>query len=275
MTQGLIACAAVLAPSPERGRVVGAVQGGVVIGLLLAHALTGWIAEVAGWRAVYATSVGFSVAMLCMLWRALPTPPTVLSPPKYIALLRSMWQLLMAEPVLQGRGLIGLLMFAAFNVFWGAMALALSAPPYEFSPAGIGSFGLVGVIGALAAARAGHQADRRWAQAATGVALDLLLVAWLPLGLGAQHLAGLIVGVVLLDLGVQAVHVLNQRLISRLRPEAHSRLFGAYMLFCAAAVDWGRCFRRRCMRRQDDQGYVFWGAALSLAVLMFWAATAA
>ncbi|ENZ74929.1 arabinose efflux permease family protein [Ralstonia pickettii OR214] len=207
MTQGLIACAAVLAPSPERGRVVGAVQGGVVIGLLLAHALTGWIAEVAGWRAVYATSVGFSVAMLCMLWRALPTPPTVLSPPKYIALLRSMWQLLMAEPVLQGRGLIGLLMFAAFNVFWGAMALALSAPPYEFSPAGIGSFGLVGVIGALAAARAGHQADRRWAQAATGVALDLLLVAWLPLGLGAQHLAGLIVGVVLLDLGGQAVHV--------------------------------------------------------------------
>ena len=63
------------------------------------------------------------------------------------------------------------------------------------------------MIGALAAARAGHQADRRWAQAATGVALDLLLVAWLPLGLGAQHLAGLIVGVVLLDLGGQAVHV--------------------------------------------------------------------
>jgi predicted MFS family arabinose efflux permease len=275
MTQGLIACAAALAQSAERGRVVGAVQGGVVIGLLLARAVAGWIADAAGWRAVYMVSAGLSAAMLFMLWRLLPAPPTALSPMRYTALLRSMWQLLMTERVLQARGLIGLLMFAAFNVFWSAMALALSAPPYAFSPTGIGTFGLVGAIGALAAARAGHLADRGWAQMATGVALGLLLLAWWPLGLGLQHLAWLIAGVILLDLGGQAVHVLNQSLIFRLQPEAHSRLVGAYMLFYAAGSGFGAVTSTLVYASAGWSGVCVLGAALSLAALVFWAATAA
>ena len=275
MTQGLIACAAALAQSEERGRVVGAVQGGVVIGLLLARAVAGWIADAAGWRAVYMVSAGLSAAMLFMLWRLLPAPPTALSPMRYTALLRSMWQLLVTERVLQARGLIGLLMFAAFNVFWSAMALALSAPPYAFSPAGIGAFGLVGAIGAVAAARAGHLADRGWAQTATGVALGLLLLAWWPLGLGLQHLAWLIAGVILLDLGGQAVHVLNQSLIFRLQPEAHSRLVGAYMLFYAAGSGFGAVTSTLVYASAGWSGVCVLGAALSLAALLFWAATAA
>ena len=275
MTQGLIACAAALAQSAERGRVVGAVQGGVVIGLLLARAGAGLIADAAGWRAVYMVSAGLSAAMLFMLWRSLPAPPTALAPMRYTALLRSMWQFLMTERVLQARGLIGLLMFAAFNVFWSAMALALSAPPYAFSPAGIGAFGLVGAIGAVAAARAGHLADRGWAQMATGVALGLLLLAWWPLGLGLQHLAWLIAGVILLDLGGQAVHVLNQSLIFRLQPEAHSRLVGAYMLFYAAGSGFGAVTSTLVYASAGWSGVCVLGAALSLAALVFWAATAA
>ena len=275
MTQGLIACAAALAQSAERGRVVGAVQGGVVIGLLLARAVAGLIADAADWRAVYMVSAGLSAAMLFMLWRSLPASPTALSSMRYTALLRSMWQLLMTERVLQARGLIGLLMFAAFNVFWSAMALALSAPPYAFSPAGIGAFGLVGAIGAVAAARAGHLADRGWAQMATGVALGLLLLAWWPLGLGLQHLAWLIAGVILLDLGGQAVHVLNQSLIFRLQPEAHSRLVGAYMLFYAAGSGFGAVTSTLVYASAGWSGVCVLGAALSLAALVFWAATAA
>ena len=275
MTQGLIASAAALAPSAERGHVVGAVQGGVVIGLLLARAVAGWIADAAGWRAVYTVSAGFSAAMLLLLWRSLPALPTALSPMRYTALLRSMWQLLLTERVLQVRGLIGLLMFAAFNVFWSAMALALSAPPYAFSSAGIGAFGLVGAMGALAAARAGHLADRGWAQTATGVALGLLLLAWWPLGLGLQHLAWLIAGVILLDLGGQAVHVLNQSLIFRLQPEAHSRLVGAYMLFYAAGSGLGAMASTAVYASAGWSGVCVLGAVLSLAALGFWAATAA
>ena len=110
---------------------------------------------------------------------------------------------------------------------------------------------------------------------ATGVALGLLLVAWLPLGLGSQHLAGLIVGVVLLDLGGQAVHVLNQSLIFRLRPEAHSRLVGAYMLFYAAGSGLGAMLSTQVYASAGWSGVCLLGAALSVAALMFWAATAA
>lgn len=273
MTQGLIACAAALTPSTERGRVVGTVQGGVVIGLLVARAVAGWIADAAGWRAVYAASAGLSAAMLFTLWRWLP-PPIASSPMGYTALLRSMWQLLLAERVLQVRGLIGLLMFAAFSVFWSALTLALSAPPYAFSPAGIGAFGLVGAMGALAAARAGQFADRGWAQPATGLALGLLLIAWLPLGLGLQHLAWLVAGVILLDMGGQAVHVLNQSLIFRLHPEAHGRLIGAYMLFYAAGSGLGAMASTAVYAWAGWPGVCLLGAGISLAALGVWAVTA-
>lgn len=275
MTQGLIACSAALAPPTERGRIVGAVQGGVVIGLLLARAVAGLIADVSGWRAVYAASAGLSAMMSIALWRWLPTPPMASAPLRYTMLLRSMWQLLLTERVLQMRGLIGLLMFAAFSVFWSALALALSAPPYAFSPAGIGAFGLVGAVGALAAARAGRLADRGWAQVATGVALALLLVAWVPLGLGLRHLGWLVTGVVLLDLGGQAVHVLNQSLIFRLHPEAHSRLVGAYMLFYAAGSGLGAMASTAVYAWAGWPGVCALGAGISLAALAFWAATAA
>ncbi|WP_232317469.1 MULTISPECIES: MFS transporter [Ralstonia] len=275
MTQGLIACAAALAPAAERGRVLGVVQGGVVIGLLLARAAAGVIADAWGWRAVYAVSAGISVTMLAALWRWLPAPAMAAAPMRYGALLRSMWQLLLTERVLQVRGLIGLLMFAAFSVFWSTLALALSAPPYAFSTAGIGMFGLVGAVGAMAAARAGRLADRGWAQPATAVALGLLLIAWVPLGLGLQHLAWLIVGVILLDLGGQAVHVLNQSLIFRLHPEAHSRLVGAYMLFYAAGSGLGAIASTAMYAWAGWPGVCFLGAGISVAALGFWAATAA
>ena len=275
MTQGLIACAAALAPATERGRVLGVVQGGVVIGLLLARAVAGIIADAWGWRAVYVVSAGVSVTMLAALWRWLPAPAMAAASMRYGTLLRSMCQLLLTERVLQVRGLIALLMFAAFSVFWSALALALSAPPYAFSTTGIGMFGLVGAVGALAAARAGRLADRGWAQPATAAALGLLLIAWVPLGLGLQHLAWLIVGVILLDLGGQAVHVLNQSLIFRLHPQAHSRLVGAYMLFYAAGSGLGAIASTAMYAWAGWPGVCFLGAGISVAALGFWAATAA
>lgn len=275
MTQGLIAYSAALAPATERGRVVGAVQGGVVIGLLVARAVAGLIADVSGWQAVYVASAGLSAMMLIALWRWLPAPPMVSATAYYAMLLRSMWQLLLTERVLRVRGLIGLLMFAAFSVFWSVLALALSVPPYAFSAAGIGAFGLVGAVGALAAARAGRLADRGWAQVATGVALGLQLVAWVPLALGLRHLGWLVAGVILLDLGGQAVHVLNQSLIFRLHPEAHSRLVGAYMLFYAAGSGLGAMASTAVYAWAGWPGVCALGAGISLVALGFWAATTA
>ncbi|HFI2409644.1 TPA: MFS transporter, partial [Pseudomonas aeruginosa] len=199
MTQGLLAYAAALAAPGERGRVVGAAQGGVVIGLLLARSLAGLLADLGGWRSVYLVSAASMGGLGLLLWRVLPAEPSNELGLSYRQLLGSMFGLLASQRVLQVRGLLGLLMFAAFGVFWSSLVLLLGAPPYSLSHSAIGAFGLVGALGALGAARAGSLADRGHAQALSGGALLLLLLSWLPLALGAHSLAALILGVLLLD----------------------------------------------------------------------------
>src|SRR5690606_34311838 len=113
------------------------------------------------------------------------------------------------------------------------LVLPLSAPPFEFSHTVIGAFGLVGVAGALAAARAGHWADAGFGQRTSAAALFVLVLAWWPLSLMESSLWALVIGIVLLDLGGQALHVTNQSMIFRALPQAHSRLVGIYMLFYA------------------------------------------
>lgn len=273
MTQGLIAYSATIAAPAERGRVVGAAQAGVVIGLLSARVLAGSIADLAGWRGVYLCSAALMVALTAMLWRALPiqTPPAQrLSYPR---LLLSMLELLRRERVLQIRGVIALLMFAAFSAFWSALVLPLSAAPYEFSHTAIGAFGLVGVVGALAAARAGQWADRGLGQWTSGLALSLLLCSWLPLWFATSSLWLLVVGIVLLDLGGQAIHVTNQSLIFSAQPDAHSRLVGCYMLFYAAGSGLGAIAATAAYASAGWPGVCGVGAGFSMAALVFWAAT--
>ena len=273
MAQGLIAYAATLAHPSERGRVVGTVQGGVVIGLLMARVLAGAVTDLAGWRMVYVTSCVLALCMWALLWKALPparVPPAASS---YGALLRSMATLLATERVLQVRGVIGLLMFAAFSAFWSALVLPLSAPPYAMSHTAIGAFGLVGVVGALAAARAGHYADRGLGQRTTGIALACLLVSWVPIAFTMHSLWALAAGIVLLDLGGQAVHVVNQSMIFSSQPQAHSRLVGCYMLFYAAGSGLGAIASTSVYAHAGWLGVCALGFGISLAALLFWAAT--
>ena len=273
MTQGLIAYAAASAAAAERGRVVGAAQAGVVIGLLLARVLAGVIADLAGWRGIYAVSAALTLILLLWLRRALPVLPAPALPPSYAALLRSMLQMLAHERVLQIRGGIALLMFASFSVFWTALVLPLSAEPHAYSHAAIGAFGLVGAIGALAAARAGRWADRGWAQRSSGLMLALLLASWLPLALGMRWLTALILGIVALDIAGQAIHVINQSLIFRGDAQAHSRRVAGYMLFYALGSGLGAIAATALYAHAGWMGVCVLGAATSAAALLFWAAT--
>ncbi|WP_124093811.1 MFS transporter [Burkholderia gladioli] len=270
MTQGLIACAAALASEGERGQVVGAAQGGVVIGLLLARSVAGLLTDIAGWRAVYLGSGGIALVMLAVLSARLPRPTAPRPRLGYPRLLRSMLDLLLRERVLQLRGTIGLLMFAAFSIFWSALVLPLSAPPYSMSHTAIGAFGLVGALGALAAARAGRLADRGLGQAVTGIALLLLCLSWLPIAFTPHSIAALVLGIVLLDIGGQAVHVVNQSLIFRTHPEAHARLVGCYMLFYAAGSGLGSIASTATYAQAGWTGVCALGACVSLLALAFW-----
>ncbi len=270
MTQGLLAYAAALAAPGERGRVVGAAQSGVVIGLLLARTLAGLLADLGGWRSVYLVSATAMAALGLLLWRVLPAAPANALGLSYRQLLGSMFVLLASQRTLQVRGLLGLLMFAAFGVFWSSLALLLSAPPHALSHSAIGAFGLVGALGALGAARAGSLADRGHAQPLSGAALLLLLLSWLPLGLGADSLLALVLGVLLLDLAGQAIHVLNQSLVFAIDPRAHSRLVGCYMLFYATGSGLGASAGTAMYAWAGWHAVSLLGAAISLVALLFW-----
>lgn len=270
MTQGLIAYAASAAAPHEQGRVVGTAQGGVFIGLLLARVFAGGVSDLAGWRGVYFCAALLMLGIAIPLWRRLPILPPASRTLSYPRLLASMLTLLRQEKVLQVRGMLALLMFAAFNIFWSALVLPLSAPPYNFSYTLIGSFGLAGVVGALAAARAGQWADRGYARQTGGLALLVLLLAWWPLSLMDVSLWALVMGIVLLDLGGQALHVTNQSLIFRTRPDAHSRLVGLYMMFYAVGSGLGAISTTVTYARFGWQGVCTLGASVSLLALVFW-----
>ncbi|MDY0924078.1 MFS transporter [Leclercia sp. CFBP8987] len=270
MTQGLIAYAASAAAPHEQGRVVGTAQGGVFTGLLLARVFAGGISDLAGWRGVYFCAALLMLAIAIPLWRRLPVLPPASRTLSYPRLLASMLTLLRDEKVLQVRGMLALLMFAAFNIFWSALVLPLSAPPYSFSHTAIGAFGLAGVVGALAAARAGEWADRGYARRTSGIALLALVLAWWPLSLMGVSLWALAIGIVLLDLGGQALHVTNQSLIFRTRPDAHSRLVGLYMLFYAVGSGLGAIGTTATYAHFGWQGVCLLGAVVSLLALVFW-----
>lgn len=273
MTQGLLALSAALAAPGERGRVVGAAQGGVVIGLLLARTVAGLVADAWGWRAVYLVSALLAAVLALVLLNRLPRRQLPAAQLSYWALLRSLYRLLATERVLRVRGMIALLMFAAISTFWTALVLPLSAPPHGLSHTAIGAFGLVGVLGVLMAARAGRWADTGYAQRTTGAGLVLLCLAWAPIALLDHSLWWLALGVLVLDVALQALHVTNQTMIFSISAEAHSRLVGAYMMFYAVGSGLGGIASTAVYAQAGWWGVCVLGAAISVAALLFWLAT--
>jgi predicted MFS family arabinose efflux permease len=273
VVQVLVAFAATLAAPEERGRVVGTVTSGVVIGILLARFVAGVLADLGGWRLVYLASALMTLLMAGILLRVLPRHIKAIAAPSYPDLLRSMIGLFRDEPILRVRAVLALLIFAGFSVLWTSMVLPLSAPPLSLSHTQIGLFGLAGAAGALAAGRAGRLADRGLGQWTTGIALTLMLLAWVPIAFAGISLWGLVVGVVVLDLAIQAVHVTNQSLIFAVRPEARSRLVGGYMVFYSIGSAGGSIASTMMYAWAGWSGVCILGAAISATALLFWAAT--
>ncbi|UZS68027.1 MFS transporter [Pseudomonas syringae] len=270
VVQVVVAYAASLASPEQRGEAVGTVTSGVVLGILLARFVSGAVADLAGWRGVYFVSAALMIGMALVLMRTMPasTPP----PTKgvYWQLLRSVFQLYLTERTLRVRGTFALLIFAAFSVLWTSMVLPLSAPPLSLSHTQIGLFGLAGVAGALAAARAGRLADQGLGNRTTGVALALLTLSWLPTAFVEHSLFAMVVGVVLLDFAVQAVHVTNQSLIFAARPDAQSRLVGAYMCFYSAGSGLGAIAATYTYAHFGWVAVCSLGAAISAVALLYW-----
>ena len=273
VVQVLVAFAATLAAPAERGRVIGTVTSGVVVGILLARFAAGLLADLGGWRLVYLTSAGLTLVMAGLLLRTLPRLATDAAALSYPALIRSVAALFRDVPLLRVRAVLALLIFAAFNVLWAPLVLPLSAPPFSLSHTEVGLFGLAGVAGALGASRAGQLADRGLGQRTTGLALALLLAAWLPIALLAVSLWVLVAGVVVLDFAIQAIHVTNQSLLLAAQQQARSRLVGGYMVFYSVGSAAGAITSTAVYAQAGWPGVCGLGAAISLTALLFWAVT--
>ncbi|MGE8358900.1 MFS transporter [Pseudomonas sp.] len=273
LVQVMVACAAALAGPAQRGRAVGAVTSGVVLGILLARLSAGVIADLAGWRAVYFLSSALMLVAAVVLWRVVPAMEKPAQVASYPELLRSVFGLLLRERTLQVRGVLASLIFAAFSVLWTAMVLPLSAAPWSLSHTQIGLFGLAGIAGALAASRAGQWTDRGLGQRVTGWSLVLLTLSWLPSAFVETSLVALVIGVILLDFAVQAVHVTNQSLILAARPDAQSRLVGAYMCFYSVGSALGAAAATLVYGQWGWSAVCLLGGATSLGALLFWFAT--
>jgi predicted MFS family arabinose efflux permease len=229
VAQLLVPLASTLAGPQERGRVVGIVMSGLLIGILLARTFSGAIAELGGWRLVFAVSAGAMLVLAIVLHRALPVvaPSEAL---RYGRLLRSVLELVRDEPVLRLRMVLGALSFAGFSALWTSIAFLLGGPGYELSPGMIGLFGLAGAAGALIAPVAGRLSDHGHGHAAMTAFLLVTLAGWGLLALGTESVVALVAGVVAFDLGAQGQHISNQTRIYALRPEARNRLTTAYMV---------------------------------------------
>jgi predicted MFS family arabinose efflux permease len=269
--QVIIAYSAVLSSPESRGRVLGIVTSGVVIGILLARTVAGILADVLGWRSVFVVSAVLMLGVALVL--GLRLPPELPNRPRvsYRRLVTSVFTLTVRERVFRVRSLITLFMFAGFGALWGSMALPLSADPWNMSTSTVGLFGLVGAAGAFGAARAGTLADRGRAQLVSGITLVLFTVAWLPIAWLPQTLIPLLIGIVVIDFAGQAIHVTNQHLIVGLDPNASSRLIGSNMVYYSVGFGGGAVAATFTYSAWGWGAVCVLGAGLSVVALAIWA----
>jgi predicted MFS family arabinose efflux permease len=229
--QVLVPYAAHLAPEASRGRVVGNVTSGLMLGIMLSRPAASFITAALSWHAVFVISAIIMVGLAVVLRLALP-PRRPAPGLGYAALLASMGGLVRRNPALRRRALYHACLFAAFSLFWTVSPLVLSRT-FHLSQTGIALFALAGVAGAVSAPIAGRVADRGWTRPATGLAMLLTAVAFLISHFGSRgstaSLAALVAAAILLDFGVTANLVLGQRAIFSLGAAYRNRLNGLYM----------------------------------------------
>ncbi|CAG9413465.1 MULTISPECIES: MFS transporter [Providencia] len=270
VAQVLVPMAASIAKPHQRGKAVGTIMSGLLLGILLARTISGGVAMIGGWRAIY--WVAFGLMMILVLVLALKLPryhqKTDLN---YFQLICSIGRLFFTTPVLGTRALLGALTFANFALLWTAMAFLLASPPFNYSEGTIGLFGLVGAAGALMATQAGRLVDKGKGKLITTLGLVLLLLSWIPIGMAKYSLIAFIIGVLVLDLAVQAVHVTNQSTLYRIMPEARNRLTAGYMTSYFIGGALGSLLSGYAYEHAGWLGVAISGAVLTGISLIIWA----
>ncbi|RBQ19477.1 MFS transporter [Spongiactinospora rosea] len=267
--QVVVPYAATLAAPGQRGRVVGVVMAGLLLGGLLARTASGMVSALGGWRTIYWLNAALVAVVAVLLWRFLPRlhTPAGLS---YPGLLRSAVALSAREPLLRWRAGIGGLSFAAFSVLWTAVTFLLAGPPYGWHAAAIGAFGLAGAAGAVITPLAGRLADRGFVQHVSGIGAAALVSSWPLIGAGAAGAGWLVAGVVLFSVAHQALLNAGQSVVYALAPESRNRLNAVFMTACFLGGATGSLLTSSAWAAAGWGGVSVLGGTLSAAALALW-----
>ena len=261
--QQLVPLAASMSPPGERGRSVGTVVSGIMVGILLGRTVAGVVGEAWGWRAVYAMEAAFMVPVWIAAAALLPRgkASTELS---YARLLATLWPLARDHRPLREAMLIQALLWACFNAFWVNLASLLANGPWHLGSAWAGAFGIIGAAGALAATVGGRATDRLGSRTVIGLSIAIVTLSYLLLAGAASSLVLLVIGVIVLDIGVQAALVANQTRAFAVDPSAQGRINSLYMTATFIGGAAGVALSGWLMQRFGWTGVAVLGVALGL-----------
>lgn len=268
--QQLVPFAAVMSPPHERGLNVGTVVSGIMLGILLGRTISGVVGEAYGWRAVYALEAAFMIPVWFIAAKLLPpgVPSSNLSYPRLLA---SLWPLMRDNSPIRQSMMVQALLWACFNAFWVNLAGLLANGPWQLGSAWAGGFGIIGAMGAFAASYGGRAADKVGCRKVIGASVGIVTLAYLLLAGAQTSLVLLVVGVIVLDIGVQAGLVANQTRAFAVDPKAQGRINSLYMTatFVGGAI--GATVSGWLMAQFGWMGIVEFGVVLGvLAGLIHW-----
>jgi predicted MFS family arabinose efflux permease len=261
--------AAGLVPGAGRGRVIGTVMSGLLIGVLLSRTTSGLIGTKFSWQVVYWSAAAVMLLLAVVLWIALPSQPSHSSQP-YGRLLASLPRLLWTEPIIRRHSILGALGFATFSAFWTTLAFYLHSRPQHYGPDVAGMFGLLAITGAMVGPLAGHLGENWRPKQINGLFFCLILVAFVVMLFSNQYTLLLVgVGVLLLDAGAQGNQIANQGRIYTLDPALHSRINSVYMVLYFLGGSIGSLIGSQAWAIAGWPGVCSVGMILSLVALAF------
>ncbi|WP_413293887.1 MFS transporter [Bdellovibrio sp. HCB185ZH] len=226
--QLIIPFAAHLASNENRGKVIGIIMSGLLIGILCSRTIAGFLGDLFGWRTVFYSAAGLMIVLASCLWFILPASEVTYKG-SYFGLIKSIGTLVKEEPILRESAIVGAMIFGVFSSIWATLIFLLSSPHFGMGAKEVGLFGLLGAAGALAAPVVGRVADKKGPRTGVAIGLSVLALSVLILWGSGASIIGLIIGIFILDFGIQAAHISNQTRVFALREDARSRLNTVYM----------------------------------------------
>jgi predicted MFS family arabinose efflux permease len=239
--QLILPLAASLSAPEERGKVVGTIMSGLLVGILLSRTLSGFIGDILGWRAMFWIASGLCLILFFIIKKQFPINKPAFTG-SYKQLIGSLFTLIMEQPLLREATLINIFSFAQFGAFWTTMVLLLSDEPFNFNSTTIGLFGIVGASGALAAPLVGKLGDKGNSRIAVGYGCLLIALSFVIFYFSGTSIIGIIFGIIFIDIGLQGVHISNQTRVYSILPEARNRMNTVFMSFSFLGTAAGSAF---------------------------------